>query len=417
MINIMIPLNRSKDFILSGQLPEIVSGFDRPINEQDCLHHVSKAETVLLQCLNGLRLPNLSLEDLTAERGQVIIVPLLLLCSEHSQASWWSSSKSIASAFAILSELKVKLKCHNVCDIFLLEKGNIKAKNILRYCLESLNEKLLPQEWKKYPAAQTSIVWILHQFTFPKLGESLGEFLPFILRFIDDWEVQNRVKGLQCLDHVIKNVNETDLVWYGRADLVQSVLYKLLLFRDIEIVDALLPVYFNFLQLTKGTENSATKSVNELDRVTMKLLQHLEVESDIALKRSFAAHLDALVDLQQERILRWLNRMTRVVGSCLAMPDPEDEACRCSIVKTVTKVIDLVQERITPYTRRLAEELLRVLYECSTISGNEELASVILECLLKLKQTSHAWSNLTDELDQFNVNDQFNSWMKGLKGQ
>ena len=63
---------------------------------------------------------------------------------------------------------------------------------MVRWCIGDLSERLDKAVWKQHPGAQAAFCWMVFQVSFPDLSGFLPEFLPFSLRFVDDWETGNK---------------------------------------------------------------------------------------------------------------------------------------------------------------------------------------------------------------------------------
>ena len=137
---------------------------------------------------------------------------------------------------------------------------------MVRWCVGDLSERLDRAVWKRHPGAQAAFCWMVFQVSFPDLSGFLPEFLPFSLRFVDDWETGNKVgeshefelthatcisllkvRGVHCLRHIVKNVSPTELKWHGRSDLIEDTFMQLLSVRNAELVAVLLPAFLDFV--------------------------------------------------------------------------------------------------------------------------------------------------------------------------
>lgn len=133
---------------------------------------------------------------------------------------------------------------------------------VLKRCLEELRPKLT--DFRNYPGAQACFVWLLHHVQFPHLSGHLHEFLPFSLRFLDDWETHNKVVGVQCLTHLVDNVSPTEISWYGRTELIEEALDRNLVAHatadSLELVGQVCQCWFALLDKTEkaGVIFSAT---------------------------------------------------------------------------------------------------------------------------------------------------------------
>ena len=89
-------------------------------------------------------------------------------------------------------------------------------------------------------------------------------------------------------------------------------------------------------------------------------LQSAEIESRADVRACLVRHTRPLLELQGERLVRWLSRIVRVTGVCLSATD---EGCREDALGNLAFVLGVAGERIRPYARDLLEGLFRLLYE------------------------------------------------------
>lgn len=77
----------------------------------------------------------------------------------------------------------------------------------------------------------------------------------FDLRFLDDWELKNKIFALHCLDHILDNVEKQDLTRFGHSDVLKSALFHVQVHRDIEVLSIAYVCTFKFLQKTVVTKD------------------------------------------------------------------------------------------------------------------------------------------------------------------
>ena len=148
--------------------------------------------------------------------------------------------------------------------------------------MKSTQEKL-EDDWKSYPGAQYCFSWLLRQVSGDLLRNNLQEFLPFALRFLDDWQLENKICALHCLDHILDNVQKQDLTKFGHADVIQSALFHVQVHRDIEVLTVAYDCTFKFLQKTIPVKEPA--KYDAWDELTKKVgsMQFQNYRYDIVL--------------------------------------------------------------------------------------------------------------------------------------
>lgn len=210
-------------------LPELVQEEEQPISDRDFSQHKLASLPLLENILQRVKILSSDKNSsvLNATTIKSFLVPLLLLCGEHTESSVWSSARHISLAFQLLSELKTLTEFASIQDILISTHDCLSSGQVLKWCLESLGVRLFNPDWKKHPGAQTCFIWLLHQLVFPNLTSSvISDALSTCLRFLDDWEMTNKLKGIRSLRHVIHNCNVSEMKWLGRVELIEDALTK-----------------------------------------------------------------------------------------------------------------------------------------------------------------------------------------------
>ena len=224
-----------------GFLKRFQSGEDRPYTKADFASDLNNRLDILNQ-LHLLLTTQKSLDVNDDEFKKSVLVPILLLCGENVQASDWTTSQHIQISYIILTVLKREIfKEDSITQIFQVHP------DCLQWCLSDLRLKLGSQNgWKNYPGAQVCFSWILRQ-----LNNSiyLPDFLPFVLKFGDDWETKNKIFAIHCLQHILENTSRSDLVKFGYDQVLKSTLFQLLTLRELELCKVIFPVIFKFLKM------------------------------------------------------------------------------------------------------------------------------------------------------------------------
>ena len=227
--------------IHQGFLKKLQFGEDRPYTKADFSSDLNNRLDILNQ-LHLLLTTQKSLDVNDCEFKKSVLVPIVLLCGENVQPSDWTTSQHIQISYIILTVLKREIfKEDSITKIFQVHP------EFLQWCLTELRLKLGSQnEWKNYPGAQYCFSWLLRQLNS---FQNLPEFLPFVLKFGDDWEIKNKIFALHCLQHVLENSTKNDLVKFGYDQVLKSTLFQLLTFRELELCKVTFPVIFKFLKM------------------------------------------------------------------------------------------------------------------------------------------------------------------------
>lgn len=414
--------------VRSGYLPELKFTEERPYDKNDFAAHFNHSYKCLKDTLEIIRSQAILKPSLLKESKDILknfTISAILLCGENVQSKEWNESRHIEISYQILTCLKSVFLCDSASSLFLYkykESCDSKATDtqILHIAIKELSPKLSKTSWKNYPAAQFCFSWILHQITLPDLGAHLPNFLPFTLCFVDDWETKNKLMGLTCMDHIVKESSATELKLYGRSDLIQDALKKLLFCRKQEIVNILIPCWLRLLTKVEPCNDHA--KVSSWDLLMKELLYKMEMETNFEVKHAYCKHLKTLIEALDIGCVRWMSSVLRILSSCLEAPTLRgNEEYRSDGLQTLQSILTLGKARIKIHSKTIFELLLRLLYETSkALKDNSCDIYVKLheECANSLKfSVSHApeeFKLLCDGMDKVEVNHYFDSVIKSI---
>ncbi len=155
-------------------------------------------------------------------------------------------------------------------------------------------------------------------------------------------------------------------------------------------MDEAIGVYVELLFKTMPSGNDEDKNtckMNDQERLAMKLLQKLELESGAEARDVLARHLLSLVPSLGLRIVRWRARIARTCESVLSLPGLEG-TCKAAMLRVLLVSLS-VEDLPPPYATHLGallKILFRLLYESSKeASAWEVLAPDCIQCLKILK--------------------------------
>ena len=143
-MNILRDRKSGLNLIHSGFLSRIVKEEYRPLLPNDCKGHDRVAEQVLKTILESFQEVDLEEFKLTSNVTKEIFVPIILLCGEHSEMRYWTSSATIAFAYQILAEMKRIFRSNSVREILLNSNSLVGSStgNVLKWCITELSPKL-----------------------------------------------------------------------------------------------------------------------------------------------------------------------------------------------------------------------------------------------------------------------------------
>ncbi|CAI9569296.1 unnamed protein product [Staurois parvus] len=323
-----------------------------------------------------------------------VTAPLLLLCGAHIQEKPWTDSCSRSLAEQLLQTLLRMSDCDSVAD--LLKGPNRREPDyvIFREALGLLGLRLRKDTWELHPDAKLVFSWMLYQVPRPWLSDFLGRVMPPSLLFSDDYKPENKVLGVQCLHHIIKNVPAADLRQYNRAMVVYHALRNHLYTTEAEVIEVVLPCLMDLFPVLHKPPPAMglfqKDGENPTDQVMQLILTHMEMEHKIALRRLYARNLPALQERLGVRVVRHMKRLLRVIVGYLEVYDGPEETVRLCILDTLQGTIKYAWPRIPPRIPLLVKALLKLMYDVSADPAQhsepvrEALLHSATECLVLL---------------------------------
>ncbi|XP_073413229.1 TELO2-interacting protein 2 [Dendrobates tinctorius] len=322
------------------------------------------------------------------------VAPLLLLCGAHIHDTPWSNAQSRRLANQLLRSLLEVSHCASVAA--LLEGNPDQPYSTYREALQLLGPRLRKDTWESHPEAKLVFSWMLFRVPRPWLSDFLSRVMPPSLLFSDDYKPENKVLGVRCLHHIVRNVPAAELRQYNRALVVYHALRNHLYTTDAEVVEVVLPCLLDIFPVLHKPPPAVgayrKDGENPPDQIMQMLLTHMEMEHRIALRRLYARSLPALQERLGFRIARHMKRLLRVIVGYLEVSDGPDETSRLSILETLQGTIKYAWPRIPPRLPLLLKSLLKLIYELSSESNpnsvTEALVNGATECLLLLDNCS-----------------------------
>ncbi|KAM3924244.1 TELO2-interacting protein 2 [Leptodactylus fuscus] len=318
--------------------------------------------------------------------------PLLLLGASHSQDMPWTNTQSRHLAVKLLRCLLETTQCTSVGE--LLRGRDVQPYSTFGEALGVLGPRLHKNKWQSHPEAMLVFSWMLLQVPRPWLTDYLHRVIPPSLLLSDDYRQENKVLGIRCLNHIVKNVAAAELRQYNRAMVVYHALRNHLYTAEAEIIEVLLPCLMNLFPILHKPPPSIgayqKDKENPADQVLELVLTHMEMEHKIVLRRLYAHNLPALQDRIGFRITRHMKRLLRVIVGYLEVSDAPEEDARLRILETLQGTIKYAWPRIPPRLPLLLKALLKLIYELSSESNQcsaavtEDLLNGATECLLLL---------------------------------
>lgn len=326
----------------------------------------------------------------------------LIICLEHEQASRWTTVQSVECAKSLLATVCTA----NGCDTFdSLLNANEGKFGLLQHVLNDVLPKLTRTTWKLNPVASHVFRRCLLVTRQPLLSDFLPMFLPPTLLFVDDFEAENRLSGLRCLQHIMQHCSKTELRWYGRSEVIYDSLLRSLFGCDDVALDAVILCLFDVLGVVEVSPRRATgpRSWGRHDDVFAKFLGNMEMESRVPLRRVYAKHLGFLVTKLGITVVRHLSQLLRVVADYLQVSDGPDEQCRCDVLDALSVILSETWPRVPGHADDIMKSLVRLLVDVRRQTGMIPTSTQVslqhraLGCVQLMTKICPEYSGLTNE--------------------
>jgi len=278
---------------------------------------------------------------------------LLLLCAQHCQIPEekvppWSSSEHQVQASLLLSKLESVFKPF---ETLLVDQDRKLLTQLLSILQQSL-EKFVSQ-----PAAVYSLTWLTLHLSHPHLGQVVPQLLPHALNWVDCWVPYYKVFGCKVIGHIITKCPQTELVWFGRADLLADALAKLLHHTDIAVVNACKEPLLNVYNIKHG--DAKPDKPGPADLLLKDLISSLELTSDNDKKVVYSEMIQKTVGMLGVGVARWVARLSSLIVSQLDFSPPD------SMFSLLPQLCSLCPECVGREVPALLPALVRFVYRTS----------------------------------------------------
>lgn len=328
---------------------------------------------------------------------------LMYLVLEHIKENLWTSQMSRVMSQNLLKLIKTYYKCESNGELLIANRNlmnvdpalRITEKSILTSMLKLLGPKLTKEGWTMFPSAKCVFQWCLFNTRYPDFYDYLERFLPPSLNFVDDFIMENRVIGVQCLQHIMENVSPEQLRWYGHADVIYQAVKHQLHTNEAELNEVSFPAILSILQIVEKMQTSMEqqpyRNTAKHDEIIHIILLNAECESKIVLRQIVTKFLGDFVDVMGLASVKHLHRILKLVESYLEVYDGQGEITRMNVLDLLERVVKNTWPRIPSYTEMIIRMLLKFLCSIAiqdsqrTETQKSLLVDKISTCLKLLK--------------------------------
>ncbi|KAJ7305116.1 hypothetical protein JRQ81_010971 [Phrynocephalus forsythii] len=130
--------------------------------------------------------------------------PTFVFALTHMDERPWTKPSSRRVAQELLDKLLHASDCRSVSEF--LRGAHEGSDGWFELVMEYLKTDLNRETWDQNPATKHVFSAVLQQVTRPWLAQHLDKVLPPSLLLSDDYRLENKILGVQCLHHIIRNV-------------------------------------------------------------------------------------------------------------------------------------------------------------------------------------------------------------------
>uniref|UniRef100_A0A6J0VBG7 TELO2-interacting protein 2 n=1 Tax=Pogona vitticeps TaxID=103695 RepID=A0A6J0VBG7_9SAUR len=326
---------------------------------------------------------------------QEVAGPMFVFAVTHIAARPWTKPNSQRMTHELLDDLLRASDCQSISEFL---RGTKEGKDgqfeeVMEYLKPDLNREM----WQRNPATKHVFSTVLQQVTRPWLGQHLEKVLPPSLLLSDDYHVENKILGVQCLHHIIQNVPAATLCRINRVHVVNHALSNHLYSKEAQLMKVVLLCVLDLLPILEKApprQSHDPQPVTPSDEVLRLLLTHMEAEHQLSLRRVYAINLPTFVERLGIQIVCHLKKLQQVIVAYMEVSDGPEEAARLAILETLKCTIKYAWPRINCRLSILVRALLRMMWDVNTDrSSTPECVKASLlqratECLLLLDYSS-----------------------------
>ncbi|XP_038057981.1 TELO2-interacting protein 2-like [Patiria miniata] len=321
----------------------------------------------------------------------------MVLVATHCEKQPWTSKKSRLNTEGLCALLCKMSGCNSVVELLVQGPAWCRGshdKGVFKDVLGLLKERLTRDQWHREPATRQAFRWCLFQIRHPHLSHHLDSILPASLLFTDDYKESNKCLGILCLQHIIDNVDPTDLRLHGRSMVIYEALHHQLYTQKPTLISQLLPCLISILTVIERSPHKADeqRKPNRYDAVLQTVLVSMEFEQKLALRQAYAKKLYLFIDSMGITILRHMKQVLRVILKYLEASEGQDDLSRTYTLRSLNSLILQSWPRIPIHWNAIIKVLLKLLCDacdnCSHIDkdARRPILDGCVDCLLLLKR-------------------------------
>ncbi|XP_033112336.1 TELO2-interacting protein 2-like [Anneissia japonica] len=313
---------------------------------------------------------------------------IIITCATHCTDLQWTSAASVKESKDLQSVLCNACSVPSIRELLIWDNSldapegdRVLTQDVLSHVLKILQPRLTKATWKGEPICRHVYKWCLMQMKHPHLGEHLDMVLPPALLFTDDYQMHNKILGIECLTHIITEVDATELKWHNRAGVVYEAVHSQIYSNKAPLLDVVIPCILGILGVIEKSPKIAdgVRNVNRYDEVLQVLLMNMMGEQVIVLRRLYLRHVPLFVDKMGITIVRHIKPLLRIITSYIEVSDSQDEEGRLYTLHLINCLIQAAGFRLPRHSDVLLKALLKLLYDSclQDFNSNQQVTTKI----------------------------------------
>ena len=356
--------DKSDHVIRSALTPGLRCATEKPPESEDFKTHCHVSLSALKSLVNAKQSHNQHI--------------LLLLCSEHCALNKadtphvWSSTSHQELADELVQGLE------SLTGKTLIELLTEDQCNLFKSLMAELQPRL--EKFSSHPASVASLSWLVSKVPHPQLSELVPRLLPHLLNITDSWMPHYKMAGARLMGHVIKTCPSSELLFYGRAELLEESLVRLLGHTDSGVVKAASEPLLALTSIRHGVTRPSEPGPG--DHLMQELVTKLELATDRDRREVLAAMIEQLVHILGIGVARWVTSLARTIISLLAFSPP------LSVFRIVSSITRMCPECVSREVGDLLPALVKFVYQLSWREQQDHNSGAVVSlasvCILEL---------------------------------
>lgn len=366
-------------------VPRVPEGKNRPCIEDDFKNHRSTVNqncqdilTILQHILDERNETSMSLNS--SSKVKIFKSYCIIMIGENSEKNLWTTTESRRICKEISEILCDLYSCENLSQ--LIEQNEDDISRILT----TLRPKLLKNTWKTYPASIICYKWFVALLKKSQVINHFNDIIPTALIILDDFEVENKVLGLECIFEIVQHCHTEKLfVESGFAQMILFNLKKFIYDREMNCTLLLYNCIGKILQsLELGEEKSNKFEWSERDKILEELLGNMVCEDNGKVRENYMIVLVEL--LNSLGSFKWCGRVIKIIDYyCEHYGDLNS----LKIILDSTKIIlGRFESRISAHSECLFGIFLKLYINLDEVQASEEIFQSLEDCLFVVCQSS-----------------------------